>query len=502
MKAGLPELEPKLLERWEKIDLFSALRAAEQGPTQVRAARRPALCQRQHPSRHTRSTRSSRTSSTARQQMLGKDAHYVPGWDCHGLPIEWKIEEKYRAAGKNKDEVPIRRVPRGMPRLRRSIGSTCSASEFKRLGVLGDWDRPYTTMDFAAEAQIIAPSCTSSCMNGGLYRGAKPVMWSVIEKTALAEAEVEYHDHTSTAIWVKFPVVKAEPARARGRLGGDLDHHALDHARQPRHRLRAGDRLPRLSASRRSPKAALAKVGERLVLAEALAAQAMAAAQVTDLRRRARSRSDLAGTVCAPSLARPRAMTSTCRCWPAISSPPTPAPASSISRPAMARTTGIWARQHGIEVPETVQPDGSYRAVRAAVRRAARCWPRARTANTIAGREAVIEALQGSRRAAGPGQARPLLSAFLALQGAADLPHHAAMVHRHGQAGDDGKTLREKALAAIDATRFVPAQGRNRICAAWSRAGPTGASRASAPGACRSRSSSRRRPARCCATMR
>ena len=145
------------------------------------------------------------------QQMLGKDANYVPGWDCHGLPIEWKIEEKYRAEGRDKDSVPIRDFRR---ECREFAGKwiEIQKEEFKRLGGFGDWDNPYTTMDYRAESQIVT-ELGKFLMNGGLYRGAKPVLWSVVEKTALAEAEVEYHDHTSDTIFVRFPVVKAgDPA--------------------------------------------------------------------------------------------------------------------------------------------------------------------------------------------------------------------------------------------------------------------------------------------------
>ena len=146
------------------------------------------------------------------QQMMGKDARYVPGWDCHGLPIEWKIEEQYRAKGLNKDDVDIvafrqecRTFAEGWIDMQRE--------EFKRLGVTGNWADPYLTMNYHAEA-VIADEFMKFVMNGSLYQGSKPVMWSPVEKTALAEAEVEYHDQTSHTIWVRFPVV----TRTNGRL--------------------------------------------------------------------------------------------------------------------------------------------------------------------------------------------------------------------------------------------------------------------------------------------
>ena len=138
------------------------------------------------------------------QPMLGYDSNYVPGWDCHGLPIEWKIEEEYRAKGRNKDEVPINEF-RADCRDFAAHWIDVQREEFKRLGVIGDWDHPYATMSYAAEAAI-AREIMKFAMNGQLYRGSKPVMWSVVEKTALAEAEVEYQDHQSDTIWVSFPV--------------------------------------------------------------------------------------------------------------------------------------------------------------------------------------------------------------------------------------------------------------------------------------------------------
>ena len=137
----------------------------------------------------------------------------MPGWDCHGLPIEWKIEEEYRAKGKNKDAVPINEF-RKQCREFAAHWIGVQREEFKRLGVEGDWDHPYTTMDFAAEAQI-ARELMKFAANDTLYRGSKPVMWSVVEKTALAEAEVEYEDYVSDQVWVKFPVTALARCCAR-----------------------------------------------------------------------------------------------------------------------------------------------------------------------------------------------------------------------------------------------------------------------------------------------
>ncbi|MDC0999471.1 isoleucine--tRNA ligase, partial [Alphaproteobacteria bacterium] len=148
------------------------------------------------------------------QQMLGKDANYVPGWDCHGLPIEWKIEEGYREKGLDKDSVPIIEF-RKQCRDFAAEWVKIQTAEFKRLGVTGTWDDPYTTMAYGAEAQI-SREIGKFLMNGGLYKGAKPVLWSVVEKTALADAEVEYHDHKSTTIHVRFPVFQTDQPLLEG----------------------------------------------------------------------------------------------------------------------------------------------------------------------------------------------------------------------------------------------------------------------------------------------
>jgi isoleucyl-tRNA synthetase len=140
------------------------------------------------------------------QQMLGKDAPYVPGWDCHGLPIEWIVEEEYRAKGQSKDSVPLAEFRRRCRDFATYwVGQ--QSEQFQRLGVIGDWDNPYLTMSFDAEAQIVR-EIGKFLVNGGLYKGAKPVLWSVVEQTALADAEVEYHDHRSTTVWVRFPIEK------------------------------------------------------------------------------------------------------------------------------------------------------------------------------------------------------------------------------------------------------------------------------------------------------
>lgn len=213
MRGGLPTKEPELLERWARIDLWRQLRESSKGREKFILHDGPPYANGHLHIGHALN-KILKDIINKSQQMLGKDANYVPGWDCHGLPIEWKIEEQYRAAGQDKDDVPIVEF-RKECREFADKWIDIQRAEFKRLGVLGDWDNPYTTMAYGAEAQIVA-ELGKFLMNGALYKGSKPVLWSVVEKTALAEAEVEYQEHKSTMIWVKFPVVAATVPELEG----------------------------------------------------------------------------------------------------------------------------------------------------------------------------------------------------------------------------------------------------------------------------------------------
>src|SRR5215469_3376231 len=205
MKAGLPEAEPKWLARWEAMDLYGRMRKAAKG--------RPLFILHDGPPYANGEIHSGTGLNKVLMDIvvrsrgfLGFDAPYIPGWDCHGLPIEWKIEEKYRKEGKSKDDVPIDQLRKDC-RAFAEHWIDVQRTQFKRLGCMGQWDKPYTTMDYRAEA-VIASELHKFVGNGLLYRGFRPVMWSPVEKTALAEAEVEYHEKQSPTIYVKFPVVK------------------------------------------------------------------------------------------------------------------------------------------------------------------------------------------------------------------------------------------------------------------------------------------------------
>jgi isoleucyl-tRNA synthetase len=208
MRAGLPQREPALLKHWNEIGLYERLREQAKGRAKFVLHDGPPYANG-HIHIGTALNKILKDLVTKSQQMLGFDSNYVPGWDCHGLPIEWKVEEEnYRSKGKVK---PDFRDPVAMVAFRKECRAYATKwldvqrEEFKRLGVIGDWDHPYATMSYPAEAQI-ARELMKFAANGTLYRGSKPVMWSVVEKTALAEAEVEYEDYTSDTVWVKFPI--------------------------------------------------------------------------------------------------------------------------------------------------------------------------------------------------------------------------------------------------------------------------------------------------------
>ncbi|MCR4521253.1 MULTISPECIES: isoleucine--tRNA ligase [Bosea] len=221
MRAGLPQREPELLARWAKMDLYRKLREAGQGRDRFVLHDGPPYANGNIHIGHALN-KVLKDLVTRSQQMLGYDSNYVPGWDCHGLPIEWKIEEQYRAKGLNKDDVPVVEF-RKECRAFAEHWVDVQREEFKRLGVEGDWANPYLTMAYPAEAQI-AREIMKFAETGQLYRGSKPVMWSVVEKTALAEAEVEYEEHISDTIYVAFPIDRDRTAH--GPLVEGLDAKA------------------------------------------------------------------------------------------------------------------------------------------------------------------------------------------------------------------------------------------------------------------------------------
>ncbi|HEY6662646.1 MAG TPA: isoleucine--tRNA ligase, partial [Sphingomicrobium sp.] len=211
MKAGLPQKEPAIAARWAEQDLYGQLRKARSGREKFIFHDGPPYANGNmhigHALNHTLKDMVVRT-----QNLLGKDAPYVPGWDCHGLPIEWAVEEQYRKQKRNKDEVPVREF-RAECRAYAQHWVDTQREQLKRLGINAHWDKPYLTMAKGAEATIVS-ELFKFAESGQLYRGAKPVMWSPVEKTALAEAEIEYEDIVSTQIDVGFEIVEAPNCKA------------------------------------------------------------------------------------------------------------------------------------------------------------------------------------------------------------------------------------------------------------------------------------------------
>jgi isoleucyl-tRNA synthetase len=453
MKAELPKREPVLLARWQGIDLERQRRAAGRGREKFILHDGPPYANGNIHIGHALN-KILKDIIVRSRQMSGNDAVYVPGWDCHGLPIEWKIEEKYRAEKKNKDEVPIVEF-RQECRAFAEHWVSVQREEFKRLGVSGDWANPYLTMAYAAEAQI-AREIAKFAMNGGLFRGAKPVMWSVVEKTALAEAEVEYHDHTSRWVFVRFPIATASIAPLEGAA---VVIWTTTPWTLPANRAIAYGRefdyvVLRVDAA---AEGSLARAGERLVVAEALAAALAGEAGITAWTAEATVKGeDLKGTVAAHPL-RGRGYEFPV---PLLPGPHVTTEAGTgLVHIAPSHGEEDWelGRAFGIEIAQTLDDDGSYFAhvPLLAGRRVYTPYGKPGDANG-----AVIEAIETAGGLLGQGT---LIHSY---------PHSwrskAPLIYRTTPQwfiSMDTNGLREKALTAIDATRWVPAQGRNRIYA-------------------------------------
>ena len=309
MRAGLPELEPKILARWQERELYKELREASKGRPKFVLHDGPPYANGHIHIGHALN-KILKDLVVKSQQMLGYDSNYVPGWDCHGLPIEWKIEEQYRAKGREK---PNFSDPAAINAFRdecRKFAETwveVQREEFQRLGIVGDWQHPYLTMSYAAEATI-ARELMKFAANGLLYRGSKPVMWSVVEKTALAEAEVEYQDYTSDQVWVTFPVsfgvkatfiqpgtqIETERPVPSDLVGASIVIWTTTPWTLPGNRAisfssKIDYGLYEVTAA---PEGNWAKVGDKYVLADKLAADVMKAAKVETFKRRGSVQAD------------------------------------------------------------------------------------------------------------------------------------------------------------------------------------------------------------------
>ena len=445
MRADLPKREPEMLARWERMDLWARMRAAAKGrPLFILHDGPPYANGNIHIGTALNKILKDVVNRT--RQMAGFDADYIPGWDCHGLPIEWKIEEEYRAKGRDKDAVPLLDF-RAECRAYAAHWMAVQKDEFRRLGVEGAWAERYATMDHASEGAIAGEIC-KFLLNGALYRGLRPVMWSPVEKTALAEAEIEYHDHTSETIWVRFPVV-ASPLPAlrdaaiviwtttpwtmpgnRAIAAGEAIEYALIHV----------DSVADGSGVR---------AGDRLLVALALLPGFVAATKIaTHHVLRVLEGAALAGTVCAhplrghgydhdvPLLFGDFVTTEAGTGFVHIA-------------PGHGEEDFQLGRAHGIAVPDTVGPDGTFNAwvpgfAGMHVYKAAEpvCAALAAAGGLLA-RGRLVHSYPHSWRSRAPLIFRATPQWFIRMDGP--------------------EKIRERALEAIAATQFVPDAGRNRI---------------------------------------
>ena len=299
MRGELPKREPDMVRRWQDMDLYSKIRKVSKGKKKWVLHWGPPYANGHAHMGHA-FTKSLKDIINKSWQMAGYDAPLVPGWDCHGLPIEWKIEEKYRETGKDKDAVD-KITFRAECRAFAQKWADVQSEDFQRLGVIGDFKNPYLTMTNHAEARI-AGEIHKFLLNGSLYRGVKPVMWSCVEKTALAEAEVEYKEHKSITCWVKFPVVETPVQAIEGAF---IVIWTTTPWTLPSNRAVAfGDKIEyAVYTIEDVAEESKAKKGDRLVLAKSLADDVKEKAKITQWREEAAFKGEaLTGTVCAHPL--------------------------------------------------------------------------------------------------------------------------------------------------------------------------------------------------------
>ncbi len=467
MRGGLPQLEPRLLEA--AGDLYGKVRAARQ------AAGAPLFVLHDGPPYANGAIHIGHSLDKLLKDFvvrsrfaLGFDVDYVPGWDCHGLPIEWKIEEEFRAKGRRKDEVSKAEF-RARCRDYAAGWIEAQSREFQRLGVLGDWAGRYATMDYTSEAAIVG-EFHKFVASGQVYRGSKPVMWSPVERTALADAEVEYHDHVSPTVWVKFPVTSGPPAAA----GAAVVIWTTTPWTMPANRAIAFN--PKIAYAvyevaaleEGLPFEPWAKPGDRLVLAEALAEEVFSAAKIAKWTRL--DAFDPAGVVAAHPLA---------ALHPGYGFPVPLLAGDHVTEEAGtgfvhtapghgADDYAVWLAHGHRDIPETVDENGAYfpdvplfgglKVLETEGKKSGKFGPANATvteklieAGTLLARGRLEHSYPHSWRSRAPVIFRNTPQWFIRL----DEPLNDEV---HG-----GQTLRQTALDAIDATAFHPESGRNRI---------------------------------------
>ena len=452
MRGGLPKKEPEILAHWKKLDLYKKLRAERAGAPKFVLHDGPPYANGQLHIGHALN-KILKDVINRSQSMLGKNANYVPGWDCHGLPIEWKIEEQYRKKGKDKDEVPIAEF-RQECRDFAAHWLQIQSEEFQRLGILGDWENPYTTMKFEAES-IIAAEMGKFLMNGSLYRGSKPVMWSPVEKTALAEAEVEYSDHTSVTIFARFTLKKSPiegldgaaliiwtttpwtmPGNRAMACGADIDYSALKITQ-----IKEGS---------------LAKIGDVICLADALREDIFAQTGILATENIKHFKgAEMAGAIAV----HPMAPEGYGHDVPVLLADYVTTDQGTgfvhIAPGHGPEDFELAHLKHGIEVPDTVGEDGIIAAHLPLFGGMHVLRDNARIAEIMAEKGGLIGI--GSLTHSYPHSWRS----------------HAPVIYRNaaqwfvsmGDKNEDGTGLRDTALAALKITEFYPASGQNRLTA-------------------------------------
>jgi isoleucyl-tRNA synthetase len=445
MRGDLPVREPGLLKKWAEMGLWEKLRAAGQGRETFILHDGPPYANGHLHIGHALNKIHKDVINRA-QQMSGFNANYIPGWDCHGLPIEWMIEEKYRKAGKNKDDVSIlefRKECRDYAQHWLDIQS----AEFQRLGVAGDWAHRYATMDFTSEAAI-AGEIGKFLVNGALYRGLRPVMWSPVEKTALAEAEIEYHDKKDTAIYVRFPAAGPGPF-----AGASIVIWTTTPWTIPGNRgLAAGaDFDYALIEVTETSENSLARPGETLIIADALREDAARKTGITAHKTlRLFKGAELAGErFHHPLLTQHAGYDFTV---PVLLGDFVTTDAGTgivHMAPGHGEDDFLLCRANNISVPDTVQGDGTYYpsvplfAGLHVYKAADPVCAALIAAGALLHREEFLHSYPHSWRSKAPLIYRATAQWFIAM--------------------DDAHHIRATALDAIDATHFVPAIGRNRI---------------------------------------
>jgi isoleucyl-tRNA synthetase len=498
MRAGLPKKEPEILAGWAEVGLYHAVRKARQ------QAGAPLYVFHDGPPYANGSIHIGHALNKLLKDFvvrsrfaLGYDVDYVPGWDCHGLPIEWQIEKDYKAKGRRKDDVPTAEF-RAECRAYAGHWIGEQMKGFQRLGVLGDWERRYSTMDFTSEATIVA-EFQKFVMSGQLYRGSKPVMWSPVERTALADAEVEYADHNSPTVWVKFPV-----------QGGDASVVIWTTTPWTIPANRAVSYSPRIDYGVYEVEALeenlefqpWAAPGDRLILADKLAEDVFKAAKIAKWKRV--ETASLEGVVLSHPLAALDAGYGF-KVPMLAGDHVTDDAGTGFVHTAPGHGADdylIWLKSKpqldaaGIDptIPETVDPDGAYyphvplfaglKVLETEGKKSGKFGPanaevmnRLIEAGNLLARGRLEHSYPHSWRSKAPVIFRNTPQWFIRMDQPIDLPRHpgrseaesrdpvaeADAGSRIGSDEPSGMTLRERALKAIAETKFFPDSGRNRI---------------------------------------